>query len=480
MEAFITTIVTILVTMLFIRSYMRKRADAPGGSDPDGAACPRCRENVPTGALYCPGCGIAMQVYEMVGAPLSQETGEDDGQLKAIVRADVCVGCTACIPVCPEQGAIAMQGKLAVVDKSLCVGHGKCADACPVGAIIMATGEAVHRVEMPDIGLDFQSNVPGVYIVGELGGRGLIKNAINEGKLAIESVARELKESAPARTAPNERVHDVIIVGSGPAGLSAGLEALRQGLDYALLDQGTPANTIRKYPRHKLLLAEPVNIPLFGDLWVRDASKEDLIEIWDKVIARSGLVVQTDQRVTAIEKRGEFLAVSTNEETVRLARRVVLAMGRRGTPRKLGVPGEEREKVFYDVAEMEVFRGKHVLVVGGGDSAIESALGACDQEGAVVTLSYRGEEFKRAKDRNREKLDAAAAQGKIAVLLQSQIQQITEGEVTLALAGGESRTIPNDNVVIRVGGEPPFPFLERIGIRMVSRDVAIPRETSHA
>ena len=370
---------------------------------------------------------------------------------------------------CPEPGAITLQGKLAVVNTDICLGHGTCAQACPIGAISLGAGAAVQRVEVPEVDADFQSNVPGVYIVGELGGRGLIKNAINEGKVAIEAVIRETQLGA--RRGAADDVYDVIIVGSGPAGLSAGLEAHRAGLRYVILEQGTPADTIRKYPRHKLLLAEPMSVPLYGDLWVADASKESLIQVWETIIANTGIAIRTDHRVENVVRDGENFKVRTSKGEYQ-ARRVVLAIGRRGTPRRLGAPGEELAKVVYDIVEMDAFAGRRVLVVGGGDSAVESALGLSNQKGTVVHLAYRGREFSRVKERNRVKLDEATAAGRVTLLLDTDVLRILDEEVVLKV-GGQETNLPNDNVIIRIGGEPPSSFLERAGVRVVQKDVPL-------
>jgi putative YpdA family bacillithiol system oxidoreductase len=389
----------------------------------------------------------------------------------------MCVGCGTCVAACPEPGAIALQGKLAVVEQTLCVGHGQCASACPVGAILLTTGAAVHRVEVPEIGSDFQTNIPGIYIVGELGGRGLIKNAINEGKIAIEHITQELPPGE-ARPDGDAEALDVVIVGSGPAGLSAGLEAHRRGLRYLVVEQGSLSDTVRKYPRHKILFAEPLSIPLYGDLWVADASKETLLQVWETIVANTGLDVRTNQRVQQVTREGGLFEVASEAERFR-TRRVVLAMGRRGTPRRLGVPGEELAKVVYDIAEMEDFRGRKVLVVGGGDSAVESALGLANQEGTSVTLSYRGEDFARVKERNRAKLDTAIQAGKIGVQLRSTVREIRPDRVVLDV-GGESAILPNDDVVVRIGGDAPYAFLQRLGIRIVQKDVPLPSEAAHA
>jgi putative YpdA family bacillithiol system oxidoreductase len=325
------------------------------------------------------------------------------------------------------------------------------------------------------VDVNFETNVAGLYVVGELGGRGLIKNAINEGKLAVEHVGSILGQS-PTTGRADDSVVDVAIVGSGPAGLSAGLQALKMGLRYVVLEQGSLSDTVRKYPRHKVLLAEPVRVPLYGDLWVADSSKEALLSMWEKVVANTGLAVRTGEKVERIDQTEHLFVLQTPGAEYR-ARRVVLAMGRRGTPRRLGVPGEDLDKVFYDIVEMEAFGGKRVLVVGGGDSAIESALGLANQPGAVVTLSYRGDSFSRIKDRNRQKVNRAIADRKITPLFSSQVREIRSDVVVLEFAG-ESRIIPNDFVVVRIGGEAPYAFLERLGVRIVQKDVPIPQETA--
>lgn len=471
MTALVTTVAFCVVTGALMAIHLRRSAN---GEQPAPAVpCPRCGTAVPCDAVHCPRCGVPQQIYEVVSAQTvipETEPARPAGEIAhAVVRADKCLGCGTCVGACPEPGAIALQGKLAVVDTGLCKGHGACVQACPIGAITLGAGAAVQRVEVPEVDADFQSNVPGVYIVGELGGRGLIKNAINEGRVAIEAVMRETRPGAHRGVADD--LYDVAIVGSGPAGLSAGLEAHRAGLRYVILEQGTPADTIRKYPRHKLLLAEPVSVPLYGDLWIADASKESLIQVWEAIISNTGLVIRTGHRVEDVVREGESFRVRTSQGDYR-ARRVVLAIGRRGTPRRLGAPGEDLAKVVYDIVEMDAFAGRRVLVVGGGDSAVESALGLSNQKGTVVHLAYRGREFSRVKDRNRVKLDEATAAGRVTLLLETEVLRILDEEVVLAV-GGRETTLPNDNVIIRIGGEPPSSFLERAGVRVVQKDLPL-------
>ena len=472
----LASLIFVLATVLSIVLHVRA-GHRPGSGVP---TCPRCRAVIVAGARMCAECGLPFQAVELTTAPeaaLTDASPGADAPLRALVRSDQCVGCGACVAACPEEGALALRGKLAVVDPAKCVGHGECANACPVGAITMARGGAENRVRVPWVDAGFQSSVPGLYIVGELGGRGLIKNAVNEGKIAVEHLARALSRIPAPKD--HEPAYDLVIVGSGPAGLSAALQAASAGLRYVVLEQGTLADTVRKYPRHKLLLAEPSGIPLYGDLWIADGSKESLLRIWESVVDRAEIDVHTGQRVDRLDRESALFVVRTAAGASYRARRVVLALGRRGTPRRLGVRGEELAKVVYDVAEMEDFAGRRVLVVGGGDSAVESALGLARQAGTTVTMSYRGDAFARIKPRNAEKLEAAVAAAKVAVLYRSHVREIREDVVLLDCDDGPL-VLPNDDVIVRIGGEAPFALLEQAGVRLVTKVLPTAGEVANA
>ncbi len=468
----LTTLGFLAMTALFVMRHLKRSGHEPAARKAAASrtrACPRCAGPVPDGSAFCPSSGIPQQVFEVIAASAVDDSAGpiDRSAMHAVVRGDLCVGCGTCEAACPEPGAITVQDKLAIVDIGLCKGHGECVAACPIGAIALSTGASVTRVTVPQVDANFETNVPGLYIVGELGGRGLIKNAINEGKIAVEHVATKV----PAPGTASTDVVDVVVVGSGPAGLSAGLEALRRGLTYRVLEQGSLSDTVRKYPRRKILLAEPVRVPLYGDLWVADASKETLLQVWETIVANTGLEVRTGERVENVVRDADGFTVQTGNGAYR-ARRVVLAMGRRGTPRRLGVPGEDLDKVFYDIVEMEAFADRRVLVVGGGDSAIESAVGLSNQGGTGVTLAYRGDAFTRIKERNQAKIDEAMTSGRVRVLFKTVVREIRNDLVVLDHAG-ESAILPNDDVIVRIGGEAPFTFLERLGVRIVQKDVPV-------
>jgi thioredoxin reductase/NAD-dependent dihydropyrimidine dehydrogenase PreA subunit len=461
-----------VVTMIAVRRHLR-RANAAVAPAAKSSMCPRCGATLARDATECGRCGVPLQLYELVSAPIAAPLGDDTGAPpRALVRSDLCVGCGVCVAACPEVGALTMRGKLAVVDPDKCKGHGECTSVCPLGAISVARGTATNRVVVPDVDANFETNVPGLYIVGELGGRALIKNAVNEGRVAAEHVA---KMSARRRSSGPRGITDVVIVGSGPSGLSAGLVAHKAGIEYRMLEQGTLAETVRKYPRHKVLFAEPLTMPLYGDLWVSDASKESLLAVWEAVIARTGLRVSTGQRVQKITREHTHFVVHTGTEEYR-SHAVVLALGRRGTPRRLGVPGEELPNVFYDIAEMADFAGRRVLVVGGGDSAIESALGLANQLGTSVSLSYRGSELTRLKDRNRDRIEKAITAARVTALLRSEVREIRSDVVVLDV-DGSTRILPCDDVIVRIGGEPANALLERLGVRMVTKELAPPSHT---
>jgi len=356
-------------------------------------------------------------------------------------------------------------GKAAIINGHKCIGHGLCAEACPVGAIEIVMADASISADMPRLGQHFESSVPGLYIIGELGGLALIKNAVNQGRECLDAIARRLS------TLPSTpEVVDVCIVGAGPAGLTASLRAVERDLSYVTLEQEELGGTVAKYPRQKLVMTSPVDFPLHGRFKKLEIPKEDLLKFWLSVIEEGGISVRTGEKVEGVERGPD--GVFTVRSTVGRyrARTVVLALGRRGTPRKLGIPGEELPKVMYSLIEAEAYTDARILVVGGGDSAVEAALGLAYQKGNRVTLSYRKGEFHRIKERNARKLREAEKGGRLNVLLESQPTAIRDRSVLLSVRGTVTE-IPNDWVWVFAGGEPPTAFLQKVGVAMGNQDL---------
>lgn len=369
-----------------------------------------------------------------------------------------CIGCAACVRACPEGDVLGIiDGKATLIHGAKCIGHGLCAEACPVGAIELLMAKPGRSADLPMIAEHYETTVKGMFIIGELGGLGLIKNAIKQGTEVIEHIA-----SFP--TSVHDDVYDVAIVGAGPAGFAAGLKSLEKKLRYIILEQNDIGGTVLQYPRAKVVLTSPVELPIWGKVKFMEMSKESLLELWNAVMVKTGLKIHTGEKVNNIVKSEEYFSVSTATKSVR-AKHVVLALGRRGTPRKLGVPGEELPKVTYRLIDAATYQNCHVLVVGGGDSAIEAAIGLATQPKNTVTISYRKEEFTRIKERNRQHIDEYVRKKKINVIFQSEVKQIWEKEVVLQ-ANGIETTLPNDFVFIFAGGELPNEFLKKIGVEM--------------
>jgi len=374
------------------------------------------------------------------------------------INALACIACGSCIAACPEGDVLGMvQGKATVINGLKCVGHGKCAEACPVGGITVGLGDVSGRKDLPVLDENYQSSLPGVYITGELGGLALIRNAINQGCLAMEHIARTaVNNSSP-------ELLDVVIVGAGPAGMSASLKAVECRLSYLLIDEQSTGGTILQYPRKKLVMTRPVEIPLYGTLTKPEYTKEELLQIWDSILKKFQVKVHQGEKLNGLKKIDGYYQVITDKASYS-ARNIVLALGRRGTPKKLGIPGEELSKVMYKLLDASLHNQEHILVVGGGDSAIEAAIGLARQKGNTVTISYRKEKFFRIKKLNQQRLDEQVASRKINVLYNSEPVQIKADFAELSLPEGRQR-IANDYVYIFAGGEPPFGLLREIGIK---------------
>ena len=378
--------------------------------------------------------------------------------LHPVVDEARCIGSGTCVRACPEQDVLAvLDGKAQVVNPTSCIGHGECLRACPVDAISLVLGHHTRGVDIPFVQANFETNVPGLYVVGELGGMGLIYNAMTQALQCMD----DLKARSPE---PVEGAHQLLIVGAGPAGIAASLAAMEQGLDVVTVDQEDAGGTVLQFPRHKIVMTKPVTLPLYGTLRVTEVTKEALLDKWNDIMSRTGLTVRSKVKVESIERGDDgVFTVATTDGEIR-ASRVILAMGRRGSPRKLGVPGEDKAKVTYRLVDPEFYAGTRVLVVGGGDSAVEAAV-ALGDHGAVTTLSYRKESFGRIKKKNQKKIDAACDNGQVVMAWKTNVTRIDDDAVTLKGDDGE-RQVPNDYVLVFAGGVLPTKFLKAAGVEI--------------
>ncbi len=379
--------------------------------------------------------------------------------LHPVINPSRCIGSGACVVSCPEDALGVVGGKAVLKNASACIGHGACLAACPVEAISLVFGTETRGIDIPNISPSFETNVPGIYIAGELGGMGLIRKAAEQGRQVMEAIRQRADRTEDL---------DVLIVGCGPAGLSAGLAAIQHGLRYRIVEQeDSLGGAVYHYPRNKITMTAPVQLAIVGKVKFGEVSKEKLLEFWAGVVKTTGLQVSYRERMTGIERRGGGFVVQTDRGSF-AARSVLLAMGRRGTPRKLDVPGEESSKVVYRLVDPQQYRGMKVLVVGGGDSALEAAIAIAEQPDATVTLSYRSAAFARVKAKNRERLEALRQAGDLDVLLASKVLAIGPRDVRIELAGGQ-RSLPNDAVIVCAGGELPTPLLRKIGIEFETK-----------
>jgi thioredoxin reductase (NADPH) len=378
--------------------------------------------------------------------------------LHPVIDPSRCIGCGSCVKACPEEpehhvlGIIG--GRAQLVSPGDCIGHGACKTACPVEAITLVFGSERRGAEIPVLTPRFESSVPGLFIAGELGGMGLIRNALEQGRQAVEAIH--------ALRPRGGGILDLVIVGAGPAGFAASLTALSKRMRVVTVEQETLGGCVFQYPRGKLVMTAPAMVPLVGKVDLRQTSKEDLLRFWGEVERKTGVQINYRERVDDIRRDGAHLVVKTTRGEYR-AHSVLLAIGRRGTPRKLGVPGEELPKVVYRLLDPDQYAGQHVLVVGGGDSALEAAASIAESDGASVVLSYRGDAFERAKQRNRERIDAAARSGRVSVMLNSVVRQIGPDAVALEQVG-QVVNVRNDTVIVNAGGVLPTEFLRRVGV----------------
>lgn len=383
--------------------------------------------------------------------------------LHPYIDLNTCIGSAACVAECPEKDIIGIvSGKASLINTSNCVGHGACFHSCPVQAISLRIGTETRGVDLPHINQNFETNMKGMYIAGELGGMGLIKNSVEQGKQAIESMVEGKKPS-------KINVIDVAIIGAGPAGISATLAAKKHGLSSVTLEQDSLGGTVYTFPRSKIVMTSPMDLPLYGKVKLFDTSKDELLQLWNKVISENNIEIKENIKVENITPQQDdtFKVVTTSGEEY-IANHVLISIGRRGSPRKLNIPGEESQKVAYRLLEPERISNKNIIVVGGGDSAIEAALLLKDDNN--VKLLCRTENFTRSKPKNRERIGDAIADKSVEVIFCSSLISINDTSAFIKVENDELvKQVDNDLVYIFAGGLLPTGFLEKAGIQITKR-----------
>ncbi|MEE9245753.1 MAG: NAD(P)-binding domain-containing protein [Gemmatimonadota bacterium] len=397
---------------------------------------------------------------------------KEPATLHPVIDPSRCIGIGSCVEVCPEPGVLGIRnGQAVAVSPARCIGHGVCELACPVDAIQLVFGTATRGVDIPRIKENFETNVPGIYVIGELGGMGLIHNAFEQGRQCIDGILREKRQKAGDAL-------DVLIVGCGPAGLSASLSCQESKLKFVTIDKDDVGGTVRCYPRKKLVLTQPLKVPGYGKLKIREVVKEELIDVWEEIVAAAGLEIKSEETVAEVKSAADGCFEVHTDKAVYRTLRVILAIGRRGVPRKLGVPGEDSPNVAYALAEPEAFQNDRIMVVGGGDSAIEAALSLAEQPGNQVRISYRKDRFSRIKPANLERIEEAVDKRKVEILFSTSLQEIKPDSVVYGNGGNGSSggsgggggsdavSLPNDYVFVFIGGELPTGFLKACGIEI--------------
>jgi thioredoxin reductase (NADPH) len=389
--------------------------------------------------------------------------GEEEPQsLHPVVNPSICIGTGECVLMCPEKDVLGIIGGQALpINQTHCVGHGLCERSCPVEAIQLVVGTATRGVDIPRIKENFETNVPGVYVVGELGGMGLIKNAFEQARQCVEGIVRE-------KNSTSSDVLDAVVVGCGPAGLAFSLHALARGLRFVTIEREDIGGTVRYYPRKKLVMTSPLEIPGFGQVSHREIQKEDLVDLWSEIIEKTKVgehIVTHNPFESASREDAKVFKVSSSSGTY-YSSRIVLAVGRRGTPRKLGIPGEESSHVMYSLLEPERFTNDRITVVGGGDSAIEAAVALSEQPGNQVNLSYRKARFSRLKPRNQERIEQSVQSGSITFLPESNLDEIRSHEVVVSGPSAERQVLGTNYVFIFAGGTLATGMLKDLGVEI--------------
>jgi thioredoxin reductase len=379
-----------------------------------------------------------------------------------------------CVSACPASVLELVNHKSTVVNFDACIQCRKCEQACAFDALRMHDADKPPpMVQMPDLDAHYQTPVAGMYLIGQAAGTPQVKNAINLGTAVVQHMLRSgLRPGAGAELGAE---HDVVIVGSGPGGLSAALSCAQAGLRYAVLEkQRGFAWTIRSYyHKGKAVMAEPNDIQMAGLLPHWDTNREELLGAWEQTLREHRIQIHYQQDVTDVRKTGALFTVTCSDSKGQPARgwtaaRVVLAIGTMGNPRKLGCAGDDLDKVHNALVDPDELRGKNVLVVGATDSAIEVVLALCEHND--VWLSMRRATFDRIKPANLERITKTIEAGRCRMLPATALTEITPDSVTLEhRADKRTETLPNDVVFAMIGGHPPVKWLQSLGVPYVDK-----------